>query len=125
FQKIRQFPEARVYPYGLYKGAWALYNLHKGQEALRQMEEVVQFSKSEEGSENRLDLTREALDDMVVFYEDVRPAGDAVSYFRKQAGDEKAGGLVLKLGRLYQRHGKFKNLELAFVDLLDHLPLAE
>jgi hypothetical protein len=125
-QKIRQFPEARVYPYGLYKGAWALYNLRRTNDGLKQLEEVVSYSKQNraEGSlGGQLDLSREALDDMVAFYEDARTPSDAVSYFRDQAGDARAGELVLKLGKLYQRHGRFKNMEIVFSHIIDKVPL--
>ncbi len=125
FQKIREFPESRVYPYGIYKGAWALYNIGRTAEALKQLEEVVGYSKKPlEENPNRLDLSHEALDDMVVFYEDVKQPGDAVSYFRTQGGDERAGELSLKLGKIYQRHGKFGNLEVVYTDLISAVPLA-
>ena len=125
FQEIRKFPEARIYPYGLYKGAWSLYNLRHTEDALKQMEEVVAYTKkpAEEGT-NRLDLTREALDDMVTFYEDVRNPKDAVAYFREQGGDTRAGDLVLKLGKIYQRHGRFNNLEVVYTDLIKAVPQA-
>lgn len=125
FQKIRDFPESRVYPYGIYKGAWALYNVGHTADALKQLEEVVAYSKKPlEENPNRLDLSHEALDDMVVFYEDVKQPGDAVSYFRAQGGDERAGELSLKLGKIYQRHGKFQNLEVVYTDLISAVPLA-
>jgi cellulose synthase operon protein C len=124
FQKIRSFPDSRVFPYGLYKGAWALYNLHRTNAALKQLEEVVDYSKKadEAGITNHLDLTREALDDMVVFYEDVGKPADAVGYFRGQGGDQRAGDMALKLGQIYQRHGRLKYMETVYLDLIDHLP---
>ncbi len=125
FQKIRDFPESRVYPYGIYKGAWALYNIGQTEKGLKQLEEVVAYSKkSNDESINRLDLSREALEDMVIFYEDVKQPSDAVAYFRNQGGDQKAGELSLKLGKIYQRHGKFINLEIVYTDLISAVPLA-
>jgi cellulose synthase operon protein C len=125
FQKIRDFPESRVYPYGIYKGAWALYNVGHTADALKQLEEVVAYSKKPlEENPNRLDLSHEALDDMVIFYEDVKQPADAVAYFRGQGGDERAGELSLKLGKIYQRHGKFANLEVVYTDLISAVPLA-
>ena len=125
FQKIRKFNDTRVYPYGLYKGAWALYNLHEPAKGLSQLEEVVSYSKnSTENDARRLDLTREALDDMVLFFEDVKKPSEGVSYFRTQGGDTRASDLVLKLGKLYQRHGRFNHLEIVYNDLISVTPLA-
>ncbi len=124
-QKIRQFPDSRVFPYGLYKGAWALYNLSKAPEGLKQLEEVVSYAKTQKDeSAAHLDLSREALDDMVVFFEDVKKPTEGVSYFREQAGDAHAGDLVLKLGKLYQRHSRYANLEIIFTDLISAVPMA-
>jgi tetratricopeptide (TPR) repeat protein len=125
-QKIRPYVDSRVYPYGLYKGAWALYNLRRTDEALKQLEEVVAYSKqnqSDGSGPGHLDLSREALDDMVAYYEDVKKPSDAVSYFRAQAGDAKAGEYVLKLGKLYQRHGRFQNMEIVFTQIIGSVPL--
>jgi tetratricopeptide (TPR) repeat protein len=125
FQKIRQYPEARVYPYGLYKAAWSLYNLHRAGDGLLVLEEVVAYSKQPvaEESNGRLDLTREALDDMFVFFEDVKKPSEAVAYFRKQGGDDRVGDLVLKLGKTYLRHSRYNYLETAFLDLIEAVPM--
>ncbi|MBK9293025.1 MAG: tetratricopeptide repeat protein [Oligoflexia bacterium] len=126
FEKIRKFPDSRVYSYGLYKGAWALYNLRKTEQALKQLEEVVEYAYTQDEDEentNRLALLRESLEDMVVFYEDVKSPGDAVSYFKRQSRSENYGSLILKLGRLYQRHSKHKNLETVYRDLISDSPL--
>lgn len=126
FQKIRQYSDSRVYAYGLYKGAWALYNLRRNEEAMKQLEEVVDFSfaqASEEEGSNKLVLVREALEDMVSFYEDVKKPQDAVSYFKKQSRGQQYGSLILKLGSLYQRHGKHQFLETVYTDLISDSPL--
>lgn len=125
FQAIRKFPDSKVYPYGLYKGSWSLYNMRRTSDALGQMEEVVAYSKKEGIRNSRLDLTNEALDDMVIFYEDVRKPSNAVDYFREQGGDKAAGRLVYRLGQLYKRHSRFKSLEIVYGDLISHLPLAK
>jgi len=125
FKKIRNYPDARVYPFGIYKEAWALYNLKEGARALKDLEEVVSYSKDSSPMEesNKLDLSREATQDMVLFFEDVKDADVAVSYFRRQVqGDQQVGSLIVKLGRLYQRHGKWQQLEVVFNDLISALP---
>ncbi len=127
FQEIRKFADSRVYPYGIYKGAWALYNLSRIADGLKQLEEVVDYSKkkSQDGEHSsHLDLQHEALEDMVVFYEDVRKPGNAVSYFRDEGGDSQYTSLILRLGRLYQRHSRYQQMEIVYTDLLSHAPLA-
>ena len=108
FLEVKKYPNSRVYPYALYKAAWAHYNLHNAAAALRELEEVVAFGRKvrAEGLDSRLDLRREALADMTVFFEDVLSAEEAVPYFRKWASQEEIGDVLLRLAALYQRHGK-------------------
>lgn len=123
YEAIKDFPESRIYPYGLYKLAWTFFNLEDAATGLKELEAVVAYSKtlaSEEDS--RLDLRKEALNDMVLFFSDVKPANVGVQYFIGQAGKEEAGFYILKLMRLYNRHGKYDNERLIFYDLVDELP---
>src|SRR5690606_25682317 len=97
FNAIKKYPESRVYPYGLYKAAWAYYNMRDAVSALKKLEEVVAYGKyvADQKIEQRLDLRKEALADMTVFYEDVLPAKSAFAYFRKQASELDVGPIIL------------------------------
>lgn len=124
FEKIKQYPKAKIYPYGRYKLAWSYFNLKRNTEALKELEEVVNYGKTNEYSRSnkKLDLRKEALADMVLFYADFMPAKDALSYFKKYAGEEEAGEYLVKLAKLYNRHGKKKDQIIVLNDVINSLP---
>ncbi|MBX3021692.1 MAG: tetratricopeptide repeat protein [Bdellovibrionales bacterium] len=124
FNAIRKYPESRVYPYGLYKAAWTHYNMRDAEKGLKKLEEVVAFGKFVEQSNTdaRLDLRKEALNDMTLFYEDVYPAKDAYKYFREQAGAEEVGPILLKMATLYERHSRFNDQRVALQQFVQELP---
>ena len=43
FSRLEEYPRAKVYSYGLYKGAWTLYNLRRNQDAIDKLIEVVKL----------------------------------------------------------------------------------
>ena len=116
-------PKSRVYPYGLYKAAWTHYNMRDNEKGLKKLEEVVAFGKFVQQSKTdaRLDLRKEALNDMTLFYEDVYPAKDAYRYFREQAGDEEVGPILLRMGTLYERHSRFGDQRVVLQEFIDEL----
>lgn len=124
FNAIRKFPESRVYPYGLYKAAWAHFNMHEPEAGLKKLEEVVAYGKfvAEKRVEARLDLRKEALSDMTLFYEDVRPPAEAFAYFQKQAGELDVGPIILKLARLYEHHSRHQDRQVLLNDFIKHVP---
>jgi TolA-binding protein len=124
FKAIRKYPNARVYPYGLYKSAWTYYNMQDTESGLKQLEEVVAFGRhiAENHLDSKLDLRKEALGDMALFYSDVRKAPDAVKYFRAQAADLDPIPYIIRLVELYNRHSSFKDIELVLKDVLKTFP---
>lgn len=123
FEAIKKFPQSRIYPYGRYKLAWTLYNLENTQKGLEELEAVVAYSKQLTTDDSRrLDLKKEALSDMVLFYSEARPAEKGVSYFISQAGKDEAGFYTLKLMKLYNRHGKNSKEKQIFYNMVSDLP---
>jgi TolA-binding protein len=124
FLAIEQYPNSRVFPYGVYKAAWSYYNLRQALEGLNKLEDVVAYLKEAEkmGWNARLDLRREALADMTIFYEDVYPAKDAFDYFAKQAGNIDMGPFLLKLGYLYERHSRYEDKHTILTTMLSERP---
>ncbi|MEQ1875145.1 MAG: tetratricopeptide repeat protein, partial [Bdellovibrionia bacterium] len=123
FQAIKQFPESRVYSYGVYKTAWTYYNLQKTEKGLEELELVVSVANKAEGvTDSKLNLRKEALNDMVLFYSDILPSTRAFSYFNKQAGETDVGPLMLKLAKLYSHHSKFKDLEVVLREYIEEIP---
>lgn len=124
FNSIKKYPQSRVYPYGLYKGAWTYYNLRNTQLAMDSLEKVVEFGKmvEKEGLDVRLDLRKEALTDMALFYSELYPAKNAYKYFLKQAKRDEVGELLLKLARIYDRHSLYENKDVVLRDYIDDNP---
>ena len=132
FNAIRQYPDSMVYPYGLYKGAWSMYNLRDASGGLKSLEEVIQYGRfvRDQGIDSRLDLRKEALQDMALFFEDVYPAKKAFSYFEKQADELDVAPVILKLSNLYKRHSRHKDNAIILSDFIrkrstsDYVPTA-
>ncbi len=127
FNAIRKYPTALVYPYGLYKAAWAYYNTQNTSQALKNLEEVVAFGKNREKDDttHKLDLKREALGDMVLFFSELYPSTKAVSYFGQHADKDEIGVVLLKLATMYGHHSKFPDLEIVLNSFIDKYPLAK
>jgi TolA-binding protein len=77
---------------------------------------------AEKNIDSRLDLRKEALNDMTLFYEDVYPSKDANAYFRAQAGDAEVGPILLKMGTLYERHSRFGDQQIVLNQFIQDLP---
>lgn len=124
FRAIRRYPNARVYPYGLYKAAWAYYNLQQTEAGLKQLEEVVAFGRmvAEKNLDSKLDLRKEALGDMALFYSDVKKSNDAVEYFKVQAAELDPVPYIMRLVELYNRHSAFKDIEAVLKDVIEQFP---
>lgn len=124
FRAIRRFPQARVFPYGLYKAAWTYYNLQDATSGLKQLEEVVAFGRqiAQTKQDSKLDLRKEALMDMALFYSDVKKAPDAVKYFQAQAEELDAIPYIMRLVELYNRHSDYKDIESVLKDVLKTFP---
>ncbi len=124
FNRVKKYKSARVYPYALYKGSWCYHNLDGYEQAMSELEKVIYFGAKieKEGKDQRLDLRVEALTDMSLFYSSIRPAKDAVSYFRKLSGTKDPLPALRKLGRIYEKHGKDVKQEIVLTDLIKAFP---
>lgn len=125
FNAIRKYPNSRVFPYGLYKAAWTHYNLREASKGLKKLEEVVTYGKTVAQTQvdsSRLDLRKEALNDMTLFFEEVYPAKVAYDYFREQAGDEEVGPILLRMATLYERHSRFADQRVVLDQFVTKLP---
>ena len=124
FEAIKKYPQSRVYPYGLYKAAWTQYNLQRTEVAMKELESVVEFGKrvEEQQLDARLDLRKEALSDMALFYGEVYKPKDAYKYFSRHAKSEEIGDLLMKVSRIYARHGKFGEKDIVLRTFVDENP---
>jgi len=132
FQAIRQYPDSLVYPYGLYKAGWTQYNLRNAEAGLKELEDVIRYGKfvREQGIDARLDLRREALIDMTLFYSDFRLAKDAYAYFEKQSSELDISPVILRLAELYKRHSRHQDIKVILSEFIKrkptsgHIPMA-
>lgn len=126
FDAVRRYPDSAVYPYGLYKAAWTQYNLRDVEKAIKNLEEVNQYGRfvKDQGIDSRLDLRKEALFDLALFYEDFRPSKEAFAYFKEQAREIDVSSIILRLTELYKRHSRFADTKVVLTDLIRNLPLS-
>lgn len=127
FNAIKNYPDSPVYPYGIYKAGWTQYNLRNTIEGLKELEKVVEFGKKVEAEklDARLDLRKEALLDMTLFFSDIFPAKDAYGYFKNQASETDLPPTLMKLVQLYEHHSKYEEKRVVLTDVIDRLPYSE
>ena len=127
FKHIREFPQSRVYPYGLYKAAWSYYNLQDAASGMVELEDVIKFGAmvAQKKWDSKLDLRKEALGDLALFYGDTKDSKAAVDYFRAQAMELDASTYIMHLVAIYKRHGRFNDVELVLKELLAKMPTSE
>lgn len=108
YRKAAGFKDSKVYPYALYKLGWCHFNLQKFDQALAQFIAVVKHCDNQErATGKKIKLRLEALNDVTMMYSHAKKAGAAPAFFQRLAPKE-AGALLLKLGGLYDGHGKYQ-----------------
>lgn len=124
YDSVKKYPESRVYPYALYKGAWTRYQLKDTQGAMDELERVITVSdeRQTKGIEAKYNLKEEALADLVLFYSERGEPKNAFPYFVKWAGKQLVGKLILSLATLYERHGQHRERENVLVDFIENIP---
>ncbi|MCO5114386.1 MAG: tetratricopeptide repeat protein [Bdellovibrionaceae bacterium] len=120
YELIEQYPDNKVYPYALYKSSWCKYNLQDPSGALLTMEKVVAIGHDVEakGLDSKLDLRRESLNDMTLFFSESKPSNEGLEYFKRQAKKIDPALYIEKLSRIYNGHGKLKDEELILSGLI-------
>ncbi|MFN7825720.1 MAG: tetratricopeptide repeat protein [Pseudobdellovibrionaceae bacterium] len=108
FSAIEKFPKSKVFSYGLYKSAWTLYNLHKNEEAIDKLVQVVKFHDPENSNGRKVNhnLRAEALRDLTVFYGEKYSASEVYAFFSKLCNSEELGDLMVQMGKMYLSHSK-------------------
>lgn len=124
FNQMENYPQARVYPYGLYKAAWCRYNMQDAAGGLKLLERVVRYghSQAEQKQAQRLDLRKEALGDAAIYFSETRPSSEAVAYFKALSDPLDSTPYLLKLTELYKRHSKYADVDLVLKGILQSLP---
>ena len=127
FKQVRKFTESRVYPYSIYKGAWCYYNLQNTRDGLKELEAVVEYGAkvAELHMDAKLDLRKEALSDMTLFYSDVGSSTNAVAYFSAQARELDSAPMLIRLSDLYDRSAKYADIETLLSKFIEKMPTNE
>jgi len=126
-QAIEKYPQARVYSYGLYKSAWALYNLKKNEPAIEKLVEVVKYQDPKKQTAARVNhnLRAEALRDLTLFYGESQPPESAYSFFSQIATPDEVGEAIFNLGRLYDSFSRHQELNVFLNDFIQRQPLSK
>lgn len=127
FVAIEKYPDSTVYPYGLYKAAWSHYNLRDAERGIKSLEAVIKYGRfvKDQGIDSRLDLRKEALTDLALFYEDVYEAKNAFRYFEDQARELDVAPVILKLSQLYMRHSRHEDNRVVLQEFLKRRPKSD
>ena len=123
--RLEQHADSRVYPYGMYKLAWTHYNMSdtpKGVKRLLQVVELSPLSVEGENNKNKQNLRREALRDLTIFIGDSTPANELVMIFAKITKGEEFGQAMTDLARLYEGHGRFKDMNIFLPEFIKRDP---
>jgi tetratricopeptide (TPR) repeat protein len=109
--QIEKFPDSKVYSYGLYKQAWAFYNLKRSQEAVEKLVEVVKKNPPRIEDRRPYSLRGEALRDLVLFVSDSVKGEDLYDFFKKIATSEELGQAMMNTARLYESYNREKEIQ--------------
>ncbi len=123
FKEVEKYPGSRVFAYSLYKEAWTYYNLRQNQPAIDKLVQVVKlFPPENKDGKNQHNLRIEALRDLTIFYGETQPAQLVVNFFKKIATDEELGEAVINMGKLYDSHGRQKEMSIFLDEFIDAYP---
>ncbi|MFM6927657.1 MAG: tetratricopeptide repeat protein [Bdellovibrio sp.] len=125
FQRLEKFPNSRVYSYGMYKAAWASYNLRDSETATKKLVQVVKTNpplKDGEVPTNRHNLRKEALRDLTIFIGDSFPANKLYSFFEDITTEDELGQSMMDLAKLYDSHSRQKEMNIFLDEYIDKRP---
>lgn len=114
FEKIENYPESKVYSYGLYKLAWTNYNLKQSDKAISKLKEVIAKNPANDDGSNKKGyyLRKEALRDLVLFIGEVHDAHELYTIFKKLTTDEELGQAMFDMAKLYDSYSKLKDIHI-------------
>ncbi|ASD64134.1 tetratricopeptide repeat protein [Bdellovibrio bacteriovorus] len=122
FLRVEKFPNSRVYSYGMYKAAWAYYNMRDSENGIKKLVQVVKTNPPLQDGEvptNRHNLRREAMRDLTVFIGDSYPANKLYSFFEDLATEEELGQSMIDLAKLYESHSRQKEMNIFLEEYID------
>ncbi len=124
FEKIENYPESRVYVYGLYKLGWANYNLKNSAEAIKKLKLVVQKNPPETEGTNKKGyyLRKEAIRDLVLFIGEVYQAEDLYDFFKGIVTTDELGPALFDMAKLYDSYSRLKDIHIFLNEFIKKEP---
>ena len=125
FERLEKFPNSRVYSYGMYKAAWACYNMRDSECGIKKLVQVVKNNPALQDGEvptNRHNLRKEALRDLTIFIGDSYPANKLYSFFDDITSGEELGEAMMNLAKLYESHSRQKEMNIFLEEYIDKQP---
>jgi TolA-binding protein len=125
FKRLEQFPNSRVYSYGMYKAAWSYYNLHDADNGVKKLIDVVKANpalRDGEAPTNRHNLRREALRDLTIFIGDTYAANKLYDFFEDITTESELGEAMIDLAKLYDSHSRQKEMNIFLGEYIEKRP---
>ncbi|WP_374001603.1 tetratricopeptide repeat protein [Bdellovibrio bacteriovorus] len=122
FLRVEKFPNNRVYSYGMYKAAWAYYNMRDSENGIKKLVQVVRSNPALADGEvptNRHNLRREAMRDLTIFIGDHYPANKLYSFFEDITTEDELGQSMIDLAKLYESHSRQKEMNIFLEEYID------
>lgn len=113
YKNLEKYPQSRGYTYGLYKAAWAYYNMHENKKAIEKLVEVIQLNSTHAQTEppkKRQNLHSEALRDLTLFAGEHLAANQLYSFFKKITTEQELGNAMLNLAKIFESHSRQKEI---------------
>jgi TolA-binding protein len=126
FSKLEKYPHSRVYSYGMYKAAWAHYNLRESDSGIKKLVTVVKNNPALQDGEaptNRHNLRREALRDLAIFIGDSYEAEKLYDFFEGFTTKLELGQAMMDLANLYDSHSRQKEINIFLNEYLKKQPM--
>ncbi len=114
FERIEEFPDSRVYVYGLYKLGWTYYNLKNSSDAIKKLKLVIEKNPPETETSNRKGyyLRKEAIRDLVLFIGEVYRAEDLYDFFKPIVTVDELGPVFFDMAKLYDSYSRLKDIHI-------------
>ncbi|MBN2493410.1 MAG: tetratricopeptide repeat protein [Deltaproteobacteria bacterium] len=126
YERALKFEGSKVYTFALYKLGWCDYNLGEYEHALEKFKRVVDLAEQEaqksSGDKNKIQLKREALQDMILAYTQIDALDSAKEYYLSKVGQLGALEYLGRLARTYEKQGKAEMVVKSFRLLLNDYP---
>jgi tetratricopeptide (TPR) repeat protein len=111
YQKAAKFRNSEKFGFALYKLSWCYYNVAEFGKAIDTMKRVVALEGSETDASKKktaIQLSEEALKDLVRFFADAGDMDGAIQYFTQLGKTDLIRSMLKRLASTYLEQGKFE-----------------